>query len=396
LEDLGLIVDHYINKVCTQILYGELNLEVKGKKYYFQGQNEGPSVHLTVHKLSMLWDLYFRGSVGLGDAYIKGKFEADDLSKFLEFGAMNERAFGGEMGGSKLYRYLSKSYMNKTQNSLGQSKKNIHAHYDLGNDFYEEWLDDSLTYSSGFFKTGKETLSQAQKNKFDSLINGNEPKFGDHVLEIGSGWGSFAFYLISKYPDITIDTLTISQEQYDFVKSKIEENHLQGKLNVIFKDYREHQGEYSRIYSIEMFEAVGMQYWQIYFDKIKDLLKPSGVFSMQTIVIFEGLFEKYSQKIDFIQKYIFPGGMLPTVKKLENIAIEKKLDFFVKNQMADSYHQTLEMWRQNFNHKWDKIKNLGYSNEFKRMWNFYLSYCSGGFKAKTIDVFQIDFTKNSN
>ena len=391
-----MIVDHYINKVCTQILYGELNLEVKGKKYYFQGQNEGPSVHLTVHKLSMLWDLYFRGSVGLGEAYIKGKFEADDLSKFLEFGAMNERAFGGEMGGSKLYRYLSKSYIHKTQNSLGQSKKNIHAHYDLGNDFYEEWLDDSLTYSSGFFKTGKETLSQAQKNKFDSLINGNEPKFGDHVLEIGSGWGSFAFYLISKYPNITIDTLTISQEQYDFVKSKIEENQLQGKLNVIFKDYREHQGEYSRIYSIEMFEAVGMQYWQIYFDKIKDLLKPSGVFSMQTIVIFEGLFEKYSQKIDFIQKYIFPGGMLPTVKTLENIAIEKKLDFFVKNQMADSYHQTLEMWRQNFNHKWDKIKNLGYSNEFKRMWNFYLSYCSGGFKAKTIDVFQIDFTKNSN
>ena len=391
-----MIVDHYINKVCTQILYGELNLEVKGKKYYFQGQNEGPSVHLTVHKLSMLWDLYFRGSVGLGDAYIKGKFEADDLSKFLEFGAMNERAFGGEMGGSKLYRYLSKSYMNKTQNSLGQSKKNIHAHYDLGNDFYEEWLDDSLTYSSGFFKTGNETLSQAQKNKFDSLIKGNEPKSGDHVLEIGSGWGSFAFYLISKYPDITIDTLTISQEQYDFVKSKIEENHLQENLNVIFKDYREHQGEYSRIYSIEMFEAVGMQYWQIYFDKIKDLLKPSGVFSMQTIVIFEGLFEKYSQKIDFIQKYIFPGGMLPTVKTLENIAIEKKLDFFVKNQMADSYHQTLEMWRQNFNHKWDKIKNLGYSNEFKRMWNFYLSYCSGGFKAKTIDVFQIDFTKNSN
>ena len=391
-----MIVDHYINKVCTQILYGELNLEVKGKKYYFQGQNEGPSVHLTVHKLSMLWDLYFRGSVGLGDAYIKGKFEADDLSKFLEFGAMNERAFGGEMGGSKLYRYLSKSYMNKTQNSLGQSKKNIHAHYDLGNDFYEEWLDDSLTYSSGFFKTGKETLSQAQKNKFDSLIKGNEPKSGDHVLEIGSGWGSFAFYLISKYPDITIDTLTISQEQYDFVKSKIEENHLQGKLNVIYKDYREHQGEYSRIYSIEMFEAVGMQYWQTYFDKVKDLLKPSGIFSMQTIVIFEELFEKYSQKIDFIQKYIFPGGMLPTVKTLENIAIEKKLDFFVKNQMADSYHQTLEMWRQNFNHKWEKIKHLGYSNEFKRMWNFYLSYCSGGFKAKTIDVFQIDFTKNSN
>ncbi len=388
-----MIIDFYIKKVCSQIHYGELNLDVKGKKYHFKGFKEGPSVNLTVRNISMLWDLYFRGSVGLGEAYIKGKFEANDLSKFLEFGAMNEKAFGGEMGGSSLYRLISRSYMNKTQNSLGQSKKNIHAHYDLGNDFYEEWLDDSLTYSSGFFKTGNETLFQAQKNKFDSLIKGNEPKPGDHVLEIGSGWGSFAFYLISQFPNITIDTLTISQEQYDFVKSKIDKHKLHGKLNVIYKDYREHQGEYSRIYSIEMFEAVGMQYWQTYFDKVKDLLKPSGVFSMQTIVIFEDLFEKYSQKIDFIQKYIFPGGMLPTVKKLEDIANQKKFGFFVKNQMADSYYQTLEMWRQNFNHKWDKIKNLGYSDEFKRMWNFYLSYCSGGFKAKTIDVFQIDFKK---
>jgi len=388
-----LIIDYYIKKVCSQIQYGTLNLDVKGKKYYFQGFKKGPLVNLTVHNFSMLWDLYFRGSVGLGEAYIKGKFEADDLSRFLEFGAMNEKAFGSEMGGSSLYRFFSKYYMSKTRNSLGQSKKNIHAHYDLGNDFYEEWLDDTLTYSSGFFKTGNETLSQAQKNKFDSLIKGNEPKPGDHVLEIGSGWGSFAFYLITQYPDITIDTLTISQEQYDFVKSKIEKNKLQGKLNVIYKDYREHQGEYSRIYSIEMFEAVGMQYWQIYFDKVKALLKPSGVFSMQTIVIFDELFEKYSQKIDFIQKYIFPGGMLPTVKTLEEIANQKKFGFLIKNQMADSYHQTLEIWRKNFNHKWEKIKNLGYSDEFKRMWNFYLSYCSGGFKAKTIDVFQIDFIK---
>ena len=388
-----MIADSYIKNVCKRIQFGELNLDVKGKRYYFQGSHPGPSVRLTVHSLTMLWDLYFRGSVGLGEAYIKGKFEADDLSKFLEFGAINEKAFGGEMGGSKFYRLLSKFYMNKTTNSVHQSKKNIHAHYDLGNDFYQEWLDDTLTYSSGFFKTGDETLTQAQKNKFDSLINGNEPQSGDHVLEIGSGWGSFAFYLISKYPNITIDTLTISQGQYDFVKKKIHKNKLEGKVNVIYRDYREHQGKYSRIYSIEMFEAVGMKYWQTYFDKIKDLLRPSGVFSMQTIVIFEGLFEKYARKIDFIQKYIFPGGMLPTVKTLENIATKNNLNFFVKNQMADSYHQTLEIWRQNFNLKWDKIKNLGYSDEFKRMWNFYLSYCSGGFKAKTIDVFQIDFIK---
>ena len=390
-----MVIDRYIRQVCSKIVYGTLNLDVKGKKYHFQGSQEGPTVLLTVHKLSMLWDLYFRGSVGLGEAYIKQKFEADDLSKFLEFGAMNEQAFGGEMSGSRLYRYLSRPYAQQTENSVKQSKKNIHAHYDLGNRFYEEWLDDTLTYSSGYFKTGNETLTQAQENKFASLIKGNEPQPGDHILEIGSGWGSFAFYLLSKFPKIKVDTLTISKEQFNFVQAKIKELGLQDRMKVIYRDYREHQGQYSRIYSIEMFEAVGIQYWQTYFDKVKELLKPQGVFSMQTIVIFDGFFERYAQKIDFIQKYIFPGGMLPSPQKLQQIARENKLGYFVKNQMADSYHQTLELWRTNFNQKWQKIKNLGYSDEFKRMWNFYLSYCSGGFKAKTIDVYQIDFTKKS-
>jgi len=390
-----LLIDRYIRQVCSKIVYGTLHLDVKGKKYYFQGSQEGPTVRLTVHKLTMLWDLYFRGSVGLGEAYIKQKFEADDLSKFLEFGAMNEQAFGCEMSGSRLYRFLSRPYAQQTENSVKQSKKNIHAHYDLGNKFYEEWLDDTLTYSSGYFKTGQESLSQAQENKFASLIKGNEPQPGDHILEIGSGWGSFAFYLLSKFPNIKVDTLTISQEQFSFVQAKIQELGLQDRMTVIYRDYREHQGQYSRIYSIEMFEAVGIQYWQTYFDKVKELLIPKGIFSMQTIVIFDGFFERYAEKIDFIQKYIFPGGMLPSPQKLQQIAQENKLGYFVKNQMADSYHQTLELWRKNFNKKWQRIKNLGYSDEFKRMWNFYLSYCSGGFKAKTIDVYQIDFTKNN-
>ena len=388
-----MVIDRYIRQVCSKIVYGTLHLDVKGKKYYFQGSQEGPSVRLTVHKLSMIWDLYFRGSVGLGEAYLKQKFEADDLSKFLEFGAMNEQAFGGEMSGSQLYRFLSRPYAQQTENSVKQSKKNIHAHYDLGNKFYEEWLDDTLTYSSGYFKTGQESLSQAQENKFASLIKGNEPQPGEHILEIGSGWGSFAFYLLSQFPTIKVDTLTISQEQFSFVQAKIQELGLQDRMTVIYRDYREHQGQYSRIYSIEMFEAVGIQYWQTYFDKVKELLKPQGVFSMQTIVIFDGFFERYAKKIDFIQKYIFPGGMLPSPQKLQQIARENKLGYLVKNQMADSYHQTLELWRKNFNEKWQKIKNLGYSDEFKRMWNFYLSYCSGGFKAKTIDVYQIDFIK---
>ena len=389
-----MFIDRYIKKVCSKIRYGSLTLNVKGKSYEFYGELEGPSVHLTISRISMIWDLYFRGSVGLGEAYIKKKFEADDLSKFLEFGALNERAFGNEMSGSKFYRFLSKKYMNKTKNSLFQSKKNIHAHYDLGNDFYLEWLDDTLTYSSGFFKTGLETLSEAQKNKFESLIEGNEPRPGDHVLEIGSGWGSFAFYLISKFPDIKIDTLTISKEQYEFVKTKIREHHLEHKLNVIYKDYREHQGEYSRIYSIEMFEAVGIQYWQTYFEKIKDLLKPSGVFSMQTIVIFEDFFERYTRKIDFIQKYIFPGGMLPSFKILENILSNNSLYIESVNSYANDYAKTLSLWKQEFNKNWENIEKLGFDETFNRMWNYYLSYCEGGFLSKNIDLKQINLKFN--
>ena len=388
-----MIIDRYIKRVCSKIEFGELLLNVRGKKYFFQGSQPGPKVTLTIHKLSMLWDLYVRGSVGLGEAYMKNKFQADDLSKFLEFGALNENAFGKEMDGSLLYRILSTPFRYQTANSLHQSKKNIHAHYDLGNDFYQQWLDDTLTYSSGFYKTGQETLTEAQRNKFESLLQGNEPQSGDRVLEIGSGWGSFAFYLLAKYPDISVDTLTISKEQFDYVSKKAQLLKLEDRLNIIYRDYREHQGRYARIYSIEMFEAVGMQYWQTYFDKVKELLEPAGTFSMQTIVIFEDFFDQYCKKIDFIQKYIFPGGMLPTINSLKTIAQQKKLDFSIKNQMADSYHQTLETWRENFNLQWNKIKNLGYSEEFKRMWNFYLSYCSGGFKAKTIDVFQIDFRK---
>jgi len=264
-----LIFDRYIRRVCSNIVFGELYLNVKGTHYHFQGSKPGPTVSLTVNKLSMLWDLYFRGSVGLGEAYIKQKFEADDLSKFLEFGALNEQAFGGEMSGSWAYRLLSKPYMSQTENSVKQSKKNIHAHYDLGNKFYEKWLDDTLTYSSGYYKTGEETLTQAQENKFESLIKGNEPQPGDHILEIGSGWGSFAFYLLSRFPDIKIDTLTISREQHDFVQNKIHQLGLEDRMQVIYRDYRDHIGQYSRIYSIEMFEAVGMQYWQTYFDKLK-------------------------------------------------------------------------------------------------------------------------------
>ncbi|MDG2007714.1 MAG: cyclopropane-fatty-acyl-phospholipid synthase [Alphaproteobacteria bacterium] len=387
-------VSNYINKICSKIEYGTLKLRFKNKDYFFQGQYDGPQIDMQIYNLSMFWDLNFRGSIGLGEAYIKKKFHVNNLSEFLEFGALNGSAFDDEMDGSSFFRFISKFYKRKTKNSIKQSKKNIHSHYDLGNQFYTTWLDDTLTYSSGFFQNGDETLSEAQIKKFESLITNNLPMSGDKVLEIGSGWGSFAFYLLNKFPDIQVDTLTISKKQFDYVSEKSKTYGFEKRLNVIYRDYREHLGQYNRVYSIEMFEAVGMEFWNDYFSKIRDLLIPKGVFSMQTIVIDNKYFKNYIKKIDFIQKYIFPGGMLPCMNELDKIAKNLNFTFKLNRKMADSYSKTLLIWSQNFNKKWTNLNSLGFPDEFKRTWNFYLSYCYGGFKAKTIDVYQIDFTKS--
>ncbi len=387
-------INNYVNKLCSKIDYGSLKLKFRNKDYYFQGQNNGPKIEMKIHSTSMLWDLYLRGSVGLGEAYINRKFEVNNLSEFLEFGALNGLAFDDEMDGSFFFRFISKSHQFKTKNSIKQSKKNIHSHYDLGNHFYTTWLDDSLTYSSGFFKNGNETLSEAQIKKFESLISNNIPQSGDRVLEIGSGWGSFAFYLLNKFPNIKVDTLTISKKQFDYVSEKSKLLGYENNLNVIYRDYREHLGQYNRVYSIEMFEAVGIEFWNDFFSKIRDLLIPKGIFSMQTIVIDNKYFKNYANKIDFIQKYIFPGGMLPSINELDKIAKNLNFKFNLNRKMADSYSKTLLIWSDNFNKKWNNLKTLGFTDEFKRTWNFYLSYCYGGFKAKTIDVCQIDFTKS--
>ena len=387
-------IDNYVNTLCSKIEFGSFQLNFRNKNYSFQGQYKGPNIEMKILKTSMLWDLYLRGSVGLGDAYIKKKFKVNNLSEFLEFGALNGSAFDEQMDGSFLYRLISKSHQYKTKNSIKQSKKNIHSHYDLGNQFYTTWLDATLTYSSGFFKNGDETLTEAQINKFESLISNNIPLSGDRILEIGSGWGSFAFYLLNKFPDIKVDTLTISKKQFDYVSEKSKSLGYESNLNVIYKDYREHLGQYNRVYSIEMFEAVGMEFWNDYFSKIRDLLIPKGIFSMQTIVIDNKYFYKYINKIDFIQKYIFPGGMLPSIHELDKIAKNLNFKFKLNRKMADSYSKTLLIWSDNFNEKWNNLKKLGFNEEFKRTWNFYLSYCYGGFKAKTIDVCQIDFTKS--
>lgn len=372
---------------------GRLDFELPdGRIFRAHGKNPGPVSHLKINNSDVFARLIREGDLGFCDAYLDGWWSTPDLQVFLDLVHADNDEMYDAFPGMGMVRAWEKFRFWLQSNSKSQAKKNISYHYDLGNDFYKLWLDETMTYSSAIFKTGQESTESAQIEKYSSLVDQMGAKEGDHILEIGCGWGGFAEYA-AKERGLKVTGLTISKEQLKYAENRIKAAGLSDLVNFKLQDYRDERGKYDGIASIEMFEAVGEKYWPAYFDCVKNCLYPGKQATLQIITIQEARWEIYRRGVDFIQKYIFPGGMLPTVEKLENIANQKKFTFLVKNQMADSYHQTLEMWRYNFNNKWDVIKKMGYNDDFKRMWNFYLSYCSGGFKAKTIDVFQIDFVK---
>jgi len=273
------------------------------------------------------------------------------------------------------------------KNTKKRSKENIAKHYDLGNEFFSLWLDKTLTYSSAIFDKSNQDLSDAQNNKYQKLINLIKPKNGDKVLEIGCGWGGFAEYLGKKY-DVKLDCITISKKQYEYAKKRIQKCGLNEKVNIEIKDYRDLKDKYNSIASIEMIEAVGQNYMQSYFKTIKGNLANSGTAAIQAITIDDSLFGRYRNKQDFIQKYIFPGGFLPSKNSLNKHISDNGLTIKSYDSYADHYSNTLALWRSEFNKKWDQIKNQGFDLTFKRMWEFYLCYCEAGFKSKNIDLIQ--------
>ena len=270
-------------------------------------------------------------------------------------------------------------------NTKSKSKKYISKHYDLGNEFFSLWLDKSLTYSSAVYKNEKDDLEMAQRNKFQELINLMNIKNGNKVLEIGCGWGGFAEFLAKNY-DVSVDCITISKNKYEFTKKKIYNSGLNNKVNVKFLDYRDLKEKYDHVASIEMIEAVGEKYMDQYFRTIKNVLNYGGNAAIQGIVIKDDLFERYRANEDFIQKYIFPGGFLPSIKFIENIIKKNDLKLEKINTYSDDYAKTLATWRKNFLAAWEKITPLGFDEYFKRMWEFYLSYCEGGFKSRNINL----------
>ena len=377
----------YINKIGSKIKQGSLRVIFpNNEEFLFKGK-DGLHGELILKSYKPILRTLVGGHLGFAESYLKNEWESPNLENLLELMLQNlPNEFKAK---SNLYKTYNRFIHFLRKNTKIRAKKNIEYHYDIGNSFYEIWLDKSMTYSSALFKNDKEDLYEAQINKYQTLVEQLDIKPHHNVLEIGCGWGGMAEY-IGKELGCSYTGITISPSQKSFTEDRIKNNSLKNS-EVHLCDYRDLKGSFDRIISIEMIEAVGEKYWDTYFSKINEVLKKDGLAGIQMILIDNKQFDSYRKSVDFIQKYIFPGGMLPSVKALEKIANQKKFDFQIKNQMADSYYQTLEMWRKNFNNKWDIIKNLGYSEDFKRMWNFYLSYCSGGFKAKTIDVYQIDF-----
>ncbi|MBV7409676.1 cyclopropane-fatty-acyl-phospholipid synthase family protein [Maritimibacter sp. DP1N21-5] len=379
--------------LASRIGQGRLDFVLSdGRVFRAEGDKPGFVAEVHVHSDDVFARLVREGDLGFCDSYIEGGWSTPDLQAFLDFiQTENDDLYGG-FRGAKLVQMAERFRHWLQSNTKKQAKKNIAAHYDLGNDFYTLWLDDTMTYSSALFKTGQESLEKAQEQKYASMVDEMGAQPGDHVLEIGCGWGGFAEYA-AKERGLSVTCLTISREQFDYAVNRIEKAGLSDKVTIKLQDYRDEAGQYDGIASIEMFEAVGEKYWPVYFETVKKNLKPGKQATLQIITLTERRFEKYRKSVDFIQKYIFPGGMLPSKTVLRGEIEKAGLAF--RNQIAfgQSYSDTLRRWMETFNDRWDEVTKLGFDDRFRRMWNFYLAGCAAAFRAENCDVVQVTVGK---
>ncbi len=363
-----------------------------GRRFRAEGSKPGPVAEVTINNPDVFARLVREGDLGFCDAYLDGWWTTPDLQAFMDFiHADNDDMYDG-FPGMALVRAWEKARFWFQSNTKRQALKNISYHYDLGNDFYSLWLDDTMTYSSALFNTSQESLEKAQIAKYASMVDQMGVKPGDHVLEIGCGWGGFAEYA-AKERGLKVTGLTISKEQLEYAQNRIKKKGLSDKVNFKLQDYRDETGVYDGVASIEMFEAVGEKYWPVYFDKIKQCLKPGKQATLQIITIQDARWEVYRKSVDFIQKYIFPGGMLPSPSVLRKEVHKAGLSVQHSIEFGKSYSQTLRRWFEVFNNKWDNISAMGFDDRFRRMWNFYLTSCAATFESGNCDVTQITLKK---
>lgn len=332
------------------------------------------------------------GDIGFAEGLMAGEWESKDLSALLTLLASNVERFtrlleGGPVGKAIHWmRHLSNA------NTKEGSRRNILAHYDLGNEFYSAWLDASMTYSSARFDAQVRDLEAGQHAKYKALAEHLDLKPTDHVLEIGCGWGGFAEFSAREY-GARVTGITISDEQLAYARARMERAGLSDRVEIRRQDYRDVEGQFDKVASIEMFEAVGEKYWPAYFGKIADVLKPGGKAGLQIITIDERLFEKYRKRADFIQRYVFPGGMLASVERLKEETSKVGLVWREVEAFGQSYAETLAEWARRFKAKWTDIRAMGFDERFKQLWLFYLSYCEAGFRTGRTNVVQLELAK---
>jgi cyclopropane-fatty-acyl-phospholipid synthase len=380
----GAVLISLFKRFLPPLDYGRLVVEFpSGERAEFCGPQPGPDALLIINNWRFLWRSMTGGEIGFAESYIANDCTTPDIATFLHLIVMNDRSFQVG-GGVMLSRIVNRWRHFWRRNSRRGSRRNIAAHYDLGNAFYEKWLDADMQYSSAIYATGSESLETAQKAKLERIVSLLRPEKGDAVLEIGCGWGGLAEELLRNQCHVT--GLTLSSEQLAYARARLNQTGLAERGDLRLQDYRDVQGTFDRIASVEMVEAVGEKYWPHYFAKLRDSLRPGGIGVIQAITIDEDRFDAYRSQPDFIQRYIFPGGMLPTVTALRAEIAKAGLSLIAVETFAESYAKTLQEWRIRFLQAWPSIESLGFDPHFKRMWEYYLAYCEAGFRAQTVNV----------
>ena len=368
--------------------FGHISVTLpSGHQVNFNGDKEGPKADLKIDDLRLVNKLIASGDLGLAESYIAGEWSTSNLAGLLRLGLKNWRVLEGAVEKSRLLGILDRFRHAYRANTKRGSRRNIAAHYDLGNDFYSAWLDPTMTYSSALFETMNEPLEDAQRQKYFRLAQQLNLRPEDRVLEIGCGWGGFAEVAAKEF-GCQVVALTLSEEQARFARDRFSVTGLDGRVEIRLQDYRDVEGQFDKIVSIEMFEAVGEKYWPVYFDKIFSLLSSNGLAALQIITMEEGRFKTYRRNPDFIQRYIFPGGMLPSFKALQETIANAGLKINNNFAFGASYAETLRRWDTEFQANWAKIEEMGFDDRFFRMWRYYLCYCQVGFEMGQIDVSQ--------
>ena len=384
-----------VDALASRLSVGSLAVTLpNGERRNYRGDAPRPAAAISINRSRVLRRLFTGGGLGFAGSYIDGDWDSDDLTTLLEVAARNQAILDQAIKGRPWVRAFNRCVHALRGNSRRGSRRNIAAHYDLGNDFYALWLDPTLTYSAALYDSQTDSLDAAQARKYARMAEIADLRPEHEVLEIGCGWGGFSMWA-ARTIGCRVTALTISRQQYEFCKQRIAAAGLADRVTVRLQDYRDVRGRFDRVVSIEMLEAVGERYWPVFFDALRERLVPGGRAALQVITIDDAVFPAYRARTDFVQRYIFPGGMLPAPGKLREAVRAARLAWQSDADHGADYARTIAEWRVRFERAWPEITALGFDDRFRRLWRYYLAYCEAGFRTGRIGLMQIGLSRPS-